>query len=111
MATLIGIPTGLAVATYLGRQSDTVFVAQCNAIVALTLSAAASYTRDVGFEDPVYVPDDIYAAVMSRAARTAVNPLGYQTDSVDTVTMQDRWAGDWNIGERRILNRYRERAK
>lgn len=110
MAVLVTKPTGLAVATYLGRQSDTNFVAQCNVIVALTLSAAASFTRDQGFENSLSIPDDIYAAVMSRAARMAVNPLSYATDSVDSVTMQDSYAGDWNMGERRILRRYRIKA-
>lgn len=107
---MVNNPTGLNVATYLGRQADTVFVAQCGIVVNLVYSAAASYTRDVGFESNIQIPDDIYAAILSKAARLANNPLSLATDSVDSTTMQDTYAHDWNPGERRILNRYRQRS-
>jgi hypothetical protein len=110
MATLISNPTGLNVATFLGRQADTVFVAQCDSIVTYVRAQAASYTRDKGFESDTLVPDDIFAAILSRSARTAVNPLSTQTESVDGVTNTDRWAGDWNRGEQRLLNRYRVKS-
>jgi len=110
MAYLRNNPTGLDVATYLGRQSDTGFVAQCGNIVTLVYSAAASYTRDNGFDNPAMIPDDIYAAIISKAARLANNPLSLHVDSVDSTTMQDNFAADWNMGERRILNRYRQKV-
>jgi len=111
MATLVDNPDGLDVATFLGRQGDTVFVTQCDSVVNLVMAMAASYTRDVGFEDPAQVPNDIYAAVLSKAARMANNPLSLATDSVDSTTMQDTFAADWNPGERRVLNRYRVRSQ
>lgn len=104
-------PTGLDVATFLGRQGDTVFVAQCTNILTLVTPMAASYTRDVGFESATHVPDDIFAAIVSKAARWANNPLSLNTDSVDTTTMQDNYAAGWNPGERMILNRYRVRSQ
>lgn len=109
MAYMVDNPDGLDVATFLGRQGDTVFVTQCNSIVAIVRTMAASYTRDIGFESLTQVPDDIYAAILSKAARWANNPLSLNTDSVDSTTMQDNYAADWNPGERRILNRYRMR--
>lgn len=111
MAIMVDNPDGLDVATFLGRQGDTVFVTQCNNIVSLVMAMAASYTRDVGFEDALQVPNDIYAAVLSKAARWANNPLSLNVDSVDSTTMQDNFAADWNPGERRILNRYRVRSQ
>lgn len=110
MAYLRNNPIGLDVATFLGRQADTGFVAQCGVVVSLVYSAAASYTRDVGFDSATMVPDDIYAAIISRAARLANNPLSLNVDSVDSTTMQDNFAADWNMGERRILNRYRQKV-
>ena len=111
MAYMVDNPEGLDVATFLGRQGDTVFVTQCNNIVNLVMAMAASYTRDVGFEDTDQVPNDIYSAIISKAARWANNPLSLNTDSVDSTTMQDNFAGTWNPGERMILNRYRVRSQ
>jgi hypothetical protein len=104
-------PTGADVAAFLGRQDDTVFVGQCDNVASLVRDLAESYTRGLGFSDDNTVPSDLFAAVLSRAARTAVNPLAYTTESVDTSSVVDRFSGDWSTGERRVLNRYRAKFK
>jgi hypothetical protein len=102
-------PTGADVAMFLGRQEDLSFVSQCNIVVEHIRAAAENYTRGVGFDDDNTVPSDIYAVLVSRSARTAVNPLAYQGDSADTTTVSDAFAGDWNRGERKILDAYRQK--
>lgn len=103
-------PTGADVAGFLGRGQDTVFVAQCANVASLVRSMAESYTRGRGFEEDDVVPNDVFAALLSRSARMAVNPLSYQSDVVDQTSASDRYAGDWNLGEQRILDRYRRKS-
>lgn len=103
-------PTGADVAGFLGRADDVTFVAQCTGVVSLVRAMAESHTRGRGFEEDKTVPNDIYAALLSRAARMAVNPLSYMTEQVDTTATSDRFADDWNRGERRILDRYRVKS-
>lgn len=102
-------PTGADVAAFLSRSVDEAFVSYCDTIVTLVRATAESYTRGRGFEEDAVVPADLYAALLTRSARMAVNPLAYQAESVDMSTSSDRFAGDWNRGEQRILNRYRRK--
>lgn len=99
--------TGANIASFLGRSDDAVFVDQCDMVASLVRSMGSGYTRGRGFEEDDVVPDDIWAALLSRGARMAVNPLSYQTENVDSTGSSDRAAGDWNRGEMRILKRYR----
>lgn len=103
-------PTGADVAGYLGRGDDTAFIAQCNTVAVLVRAMAESHTRGRGFEEDDVVPNDIYAALLSRSARMALNPLSYQQETSETVSTSDRYAGDWNRGEKSILNRYRVKS-
>jgi hypothetical protein len=103
-------PTGAQVAAYLGRVNDPVFTEQCSGIVTDVRDLAESYTRGIGFTDDNTLPADICVAVVSRSARVAMNPLSYASESVDTAASQDRWAGDWSRGERRVLDVYRKRS-
>jgi hypothetical protein len=102
-------PTGADVAFFLGRQDDLSFVTQCNVVVEYMRAAAENYTRGEGFSDDNTLPRDIRASIISRSARVAMNPLSYQGDSADTTTVSDQYAGDWNRGEKRILDAYRRK--
>jgi hypothetical protein len=104
-------PTGEDVAAFLGREGDEVFVGQCQRTSLQVRSMAESYTRGMGFSDDNTVPADLHACILSRAARVAVNPLSYSSESADTATSVDRYAGDWTRGELRILDAYRRRFK
>lgn len=102
-------PTGADVAAFTGRSADTVYVAQCQAVLEAAKSMAKAYTRGNGFDDDNNCPDDLRAVLITRAVRLAENPNQLRTDSADTTSATDEFAGDWGPSEYKTLNRYRRR--
>ena len=110
MTTLVSSPTGTDVASYLGRASDTVFMAQCATAATMVRELASGYCREIGFSDPAQVPSDLRSVIILRAARMAANPLGYVSETTDGASQTDRFAGGWTLDEQVLLNAYRRRA-
>ena len=103
-------PTGLDVATLLGRRDDTIFVGQCSAALEIQIEFVKGFTRGHGFEDDQSLPSDLRAVTISSAARLASNPLALRGESAESYAMAAGFDGSFTRAEVAVLNRYRKRA-
>jgi hypothetical protein len=106
-------PTGADVAGFLGRGSDTAFVALCDIHAPLVAAFVRSYVRGVGFEDPTDpdsdLEDDLRAVIITATARLVVNPTQVEMEAADSYSVRGGFH-TWSLPELGVLHRYRRRT-
>lgn len=101
--------TGQDVADFLGRGTDTTFVALAGQHAAIITAMARAYTRGGGFDTFGFPQDDVAAVIVTASARLVSNP-DQVTQSVGPFAVSGGFTG-WNLAETFVLNRYRKRAQ
>src|SRR5687767_4459132 len=102
-------PTGQDVANFLGRGSDTAFVALCNVHVPLVTAFVRSYVRGQGFDQYDDMEEDLRAVIITATARLVVNPSQQIFEAADSYQARGSFSG-WSLAEIGILHRYRRRT-
>lgn len=100
-------PQGTDIASYLGRQSDAAFVAQCGQAAEMTFHQVRAYTRGHGFPDDVNVPADLRSVIITAGARNATNPLSLRGEQGESYAEAGGADGTYTKAELAILHRYR----
>jgi hypothetical protein len=102
--------TGQDVAEFLGRGSDSGFVALAGEHVAIVTAMARSYTRDRGFDPVDSEPfEDVAAVITTATARLLANP-DQLPSTTGPFSIGAGFTG-WSLAETFVLNRYRKRAQ
>lgn len=105
----MALPTGLDVATVLGRTQDGGFIKQADQAVRIQYQFAKAYCRGRGFEDDEDVPPDLWAVIVTSSARLTTNPVMLRAEQAESYTSNSGPDGDWSRSELSVLNKYRRR--
>lgn len=113
--TLVAAPSPAQVAAFLGRvldpEEDPDDAAALQAVIDVTVTAARSHTRGVGFTDDGKMRDDIAAAVLTAAARTYNSSPGILREEIGNYSvLYEAGATNWTVRETVCLNSYRRTA-
>ena len=104
------LPTGIEVARFLGRATDSEFVKLADQHVPLVSAFIRAYTRGKGFDDDTEeVEEDIRAVIITATARLVVNPAQVSRESVDGYSAVGSLNG-FTLPELAVLHLYRRRT-
>jgi hypothetical protein len=102
-------PTGQDVAGFLGRGSDTAFVALCNVHVPLVTAFVRSYVRGQGFDKYDDMEEDLRAVIITATARLVVNPAQVEREGADSYYAVGSFNG-FSLPELAVLHNFRRRT-